>query len=308
MQNLLHRGIPGALQRRFGEKAATDDMWVRCGKCREVLYRKEWEANAKVCPKCGHHERLTPQERIALLLDEGSFEELDRDLPAQDPLAFAPEGQVAYRDKLASQEQETGLREAAIYGRGSVSGLPVVLALLDLSFFAGSLSATSGEKLTRAFELARRERRPIITCSASGGARQQEGMVALMQMAKTVAAVKALGREGIPYVSLLTDTVLGGTTASYPVLADVIIAEPGAVIGFAGPRVVEKATGEKLPPGTQSAEFQLAHGMVDLVVPRRDLRDAIARVLRLLYDATRQVSFSVNGTTRTGVLEEVAAG
>jgi len=272
-----------------------------------MLYKREWEGNFKVCPKCGHHERLTPAERIALLLDAGSFQELDRDLKAVDPLDFAPEGQVAYKDKLAAQEQETGLSEAAIYGRGTLDGLPVVLALLDLAFFAGSLSVASGEKLTRAFELAARERRPMITCSASGGARQQEGMFALMQMAKTVAAAQALARARVPYVSVLTDTVLGGTTASYPVLADAIIAEPGAVIGFAGPRVVERATGERLPPGTQSAEVQLKHGMVDLVVPRRDLRDVIARMLRLLRDASHRAALAEEAG-EFPTLAEVAAG
>ena len=307
MKNLLQRGLPGARHGRGGDKPTPDDMWVRCAHCREMLYKREWESNYKVCQKCGHHERLTAPERIALLLDPDSFEELDRDLKAVDPLGFAPEGQVAYKDKLAAQEQETGLTEAAIYGRGTLDGMPVVLALLDLAFFAGSLSATSGEKLTRAFELAARERRPVITCSASGGARQQEGMVALMQMAKTVAAVKALARARVPYVSVLTDTVLGGTTASYPVLADVIVAEPGAVIGFAGPRVVEKATGERLPPGTQSAEFQLRHGMVDLVVPRRDLRDAIARVLRLLRDAAQR-PIAADEAVDLPALAEVAAG
>ncbi len=288
-------------------KAASDDMWVRCGKCREVVYRREWESNAKVCPKCGHHERLSRQERLDLLLDPGSFEELDAGLRAQDPLGFAPEGQVAYRDKLESEERSTSANEASAYGRGEIEGLPLVLALLDLEFFAGSLSATSGEKLTRAFELALRERRPMVTCSASGGARQQEGMVALMQMAKIVAAVKALSRQGVPYVSILTNPVLGGTTASYPVLADVIIAEPGAIVGFAGPRLVELATGEKLPPGTDTSEFQLQHGMVDLVVQRRDLRGTVGRVLRLLYDAARR---SADGMEPAALRElaEVAAG
>jgi acetyl-CoA carboxylase carboxyl transferase subunit beta len=307
MKNLLQRGFPGALYGRGGDKVAPDDMWVRCARCREMIYKREWESNQSVCPKCGFHQRLSSQERIQLLVDLGSFEELDRDLKAVDPLGFAPEGQVAYKDKLAAQEEETGLSEAAIYGRATLDGLPIVLALLDLSFFAGSLSATSGEKLTRAFELALRERRLIVTCSASGGARQQEGIIALMQMAKTVAAVQALARARVPYISVLTDSVFGGTTASYPVLADVIIAEPGTVIGFAGPRVVEKATGERLPPGTQSAEFQLSHGMVDMVVPRRDLRDVVVRVLRLLRDASGcTVAVPESATLRA--LAEVAAG
>ena len=307
---MFHRGFPGGaggLNRRGGDKAAADDMWVRCGKCREVVYRREWESNQKVCPKCGYHERLSRRERINLLLDPDSFQELDAGLGAQDPLGFAPQGQVAYRDKLASEEESSGAREASIYGRGTIDGLPVVLALLDLEFFAGSLSATSGEKLTRAFELALRERRPIVACSASGGARQQEGLVALMQMAKIVAAVKALAREGVPYVSILANPVLGGTTASYPVLADVIVAEPGAIVGFAGPRLVELATGEKLPPGTDTSEFQLRHGMVDMVVQRRDLRETVGRLLRLLHDAALRGAQPIEPAPLRE-LAEVAAG
>jgi acetyl-CoA carboxylase carboxyl transferase subunit beta len=290
MKNLFPRGFPGALRGHDADKVVPDDMWVRCARCHDLVYKREWESNDKVCPKCGHHDRLSAPERVALLLDPDSFQELDRGMRAIDPLNFAPEGQTSYKEKLASQEQETGLSEAVIYGRGTIDGLPVVLAILDLAFFAGTFSATSGEKLTRAFELAAGERRPIVTFSASGGARQQEGVIALMQMAKTVAAVKALAQAHVPYVSILTDTVLGGTTASYASLADVIIGEPGSVIGFAGPRLVEKATGERLPADTDTAEFQLKHGMIDLVVPRRDMRDVVIRVLRLLRDAAGRQS------------------
>jgi acetyl-CoA carboxylase carboxyl transferase subunit beta len=299
MRNLFRRSLPGLPGSHGRDATAPDDMWVHCTRCRELIYKREWENNLKVCQKCGHHAQLTPQERIDLILDQGSFEELDAGLTAADPLSFAPEGQVSYRDRVATWVKDSGLNEAALYGRGTLDDLPVVLCLLDLSFFAGSLSAASGEKITRAFELAARERRPIITSCASGGARQQEGMVALMQMARTVGAVKALARARVPYVSVLTDTVLGGTTASFPVLADCVIAEPGAIIGFAGPRLVELATREKLSAGTDTAEFQLKHGMVDLVVPRRDLRDALSRLLGLFNDAGRKRETGPHGPTTT---------
>ena len=289
MRNLLQRGLPGALHGRGGQKLAPDEMWVRCARCREVLYKREWETNYKVCPKCGHHERLAAHERIALLLDEGSFEELDAEMRSTDPLHFAPEGIRSYAEKLAAEEESTGRREAALYGRAKFDHTPIVFALVDRNHFTGTMGAVVGEKIARAFELAARERRPLVVCSASAGARQHEGVVALMQMAKTAAAADALAHQRVPYVSILTNETLGGVTASFATLADCIIAEPGAVIGFAGPRVVEQNTGEKLPPGAQTAEFQLRHGMVDLVVPRRELREAVARVIGLYLDAARRV-------------------
>jgi acetyl-CoA carboxylase carboxyl transferase subunit beta len=264
------------------------DMWVRCTKCREMLYSREWENSFKVCQKCGFHARLNARERVALLLDPDSFEELDRDMTSGDPLGFAPPGTRSYKEKLKAEEEQSGQKEACVYGRGQMDDIPVVLAVLDMTFFTGTMGSVVGEKVARACELARAERRPLVACSASGGARQHEGVIALLQMAKTAATVRALGRARLPYVSILTDPTLAGVTASFAALGDCIIAEPGAVIGFAGPRIIEQATGERLPPGADTAEFQLQHGMVDLVVPRRDLRDAVVKVIRLHQDAVQQ--------------------
>ncbi|HEX2034518.1 MAG TPA: acetyl-CoA carboxylase, carboxyltransferase subunit beta [Chloroflexota bacterium] len=269
------------------EKPIPDDMWVRCPRCREMIYAREWDGNFKVCQKCGHHATLPAPERVQLLLDEGTFEELDAEMRSGDPLDFRPEGRESYVQKLERTARDSGRPEACIYGRGRLDGIPVVLAVLDMSYFAGTMGSVVGEKIVRACELAAAERRPLVVCSASGGARQQEGVIALLQMAKTAAAVRALGRSCVPYISILTDPTLAGVTASFAALGDCIIAEPGAVVGFAGPRIIEQATGERLPPDADTAEFQLKHGMVDLVVLRRELKETVARVLRLYLDATR---------------------
>jgi acetyl-CoA carboxylase carboxyl transferase subunit beta len=281
----MPRGGPGGL---FGARQAPTDMWQRCDKCHELTYKREWESNFKVCPRCGYHATLTTAERIDLLLDEGSFQELDRDMRSADPVHFAPEGRESYQARLEREHAKATVPEACAYGRGALDAIPVVLAVLDISFIAGSLGSVVGEKITRACELAVREARPLIVCSASGGARQQEGLIALLQMAKTAAAVKRLGEVRLPYVSIMTDPTYAGVTASFAALGDCILAEPGAIIGFAGPRVIEHATGEKLPPTFDTAEFQLQHGMVDMVVPRRELRDAVAKVIHLHLDACAQ--------------------
>ena len=284
MRNLFRRALP--LVSGEAAQEAAPELWVRCGRCREMLYAREWEAAHRVCAKCGFHARLTVADRVALLLDGGSWQELDGSLRATDPLGFAPPGRQSYAEKLATESRDSGQNEAAAYGRGSVDGLPVALAVLDMGYFAGTLGAVVGEKVARAFELGVAERRAVIVVSASGGARQQEGVVALLQMAKLAAAAQALAAARVPFVSVLTDPTLGGVTASFATLGDCIIAEPGAVIGFAGPRIIEQTTGEKLPPGAQTAEFQLTHGMVDLVIARRDQKAAIARVIRLLMGGT----------------------
>ena len=291
-------GGPGGL---FRGRQVPADMWHRCAKCHELTYKREWEENTKVCPRCGYHAPLGTRERIELLLDPGSFQELDHQMRSADPLGFAPEGRESYVAKLERETARSPVPEACTYGRGSLDALPVVTAVLDMSFFAGSLGSVVGEKIARACEVAVRERRPLITCAASGGARMQEGVMALLQMAKTVAAVRSLAEAQVPYISILTDPTLGGVTASFAALGDVIIAEPGALIGFAGPRVIEHATGEKLPASFDTAEFQLAHGMVDLVVTRRELRDVVARLARLHVDAAR-------AAVGRGAGELVAAG
>lgn len=291
MRGLFRRpapGQPGGPGGPGGDKTIPEDMWVRCTRCRELLYSREWEGNFKVCPKCGFHDRLTVQERVRLLLDPDSFEELDPRMRSGDPLGFAPPGLAPYGEKLAAEVERSGAHEAAVYGRATLDGLPVVFAMLDMNYFVGSMGSVVGEKIARACELAADERRPLIVCSASGGARQQEGVIALLQMAKTAAAVKALGRARVPYISILTDPTLAGVTASFAALGDCVVAEPGAVVGFAGPRIIEQTIGEKLPAGTDTAEFQFRHGMVDLVVPRRELREAVARLLRLYHDAAQR--------------------
>ena len=284
MRNLFRRALP--LVSGEAAQEAAPDLWVRCGRCREMLYAREWEAAHRVCTKCGFHARLTVADRVTLLLDEGSWQELDANLRATDPLGFAPPGRPSYAEKLVTETRDSGQNEAAAYGRGTVDGVPVALAILDMGYFAGTLGAVVGEKVARAFELGVAERRAVIVVSASGGARQQEGVVALLQMAKLAAAAQALASARVPFISILTDPTLGGVTASFATLGDCIIAEPGAVIGFAGPRIIEQTTGEKLPPGAQTADFQLTHGMVDLVIARRDQKAAIARVIRLLLDGT----------------------
>ena len=274
-------GGPGGL---FRGRQVPADMWHRCAKCHELTYKREWEENTKVCPRCGYHAPLGTQERINLLLDPGSFEELDPEMRSADPLGFAPEGRESYRAKLERESAKSKLAETCTYGRGALASVPVVMAVLDMAFFAGTMGAVVGEKIARACDVALAERRPLITCSASGGARQQEGVVALFQKAKTAGAVRKLGEARLPYISILTDPTFGGVTASFATLGDYIIAEPGAVIGFAGRHIIEQATGEKVPADTGTAEFQLSHGMIDMIVPRRDLRDAVAHLLRLHRD------------------------
>lgn len=258
------------------------NLWVRCEneKCHELLYTREFEQNLKVCPKCEFHSRLTARERIEHLLDSGSFVEEDADLEAADPLGFESLGQT-YPEKVAETRQKTGLREAVLCGKGSLEGLPLRLAVCDFSFMGASMGSVVGEKIARAVERCLEEGLPLVAVSASGGARMHEGIYSLMQMAKTSVALARLGEAGLPFFSLLTDPTTGGVTASWAGLGDVLIAEPGALIGFAGPRVIEQITKQKLPPDAQRAEFLLSHGMLDMVVPRRDLQPTLARLLRL---------------------------
>jgi acetyl-CoA carboxylase carboxyl transferase subunit beta len=304
MRDLFRRHVPGSPGSLFRGRQAPEDMWVRCAKCHELTYTREWESNYKVCQRCSYHAPLGTKERLDLLLDPDSFEELDGELRSGDPLRFAPEGRESYVEKLERESKRSNVTEACTYGRGTLDGVPVVAAVLDMGFFVGSMGSVVGEKIARACEVARDERRALIVSSASGGARQQEGVVALLQMAKTAAAVRRLNEARVPYVSILTDPTLAGVTASFAALGDCIIAEPGAVVGFAGPRVIEAATGEKLPPDADTAEFQLKHGMVDLVVPRRELRETVAKVIRLHLDAVG--GFTLPERVETGEL--VAAG
>jgi acetyl-CoA carboxylase carboxyl transferase subunit beta len=265
-----------------------EDLWVKCPGCGELLYSKELERNDRVCPKCGHHLRLRARQRIALLSDGGSLHEWDADLRPDDPLGFV-DGGGSYAAKLEKTQQKSGEVEALITGRATLEGRPLALAVCDFEFLGASMGSVFGEKLVRAAERCAERRLPLVTVSASGGARMHEGLLSLMQMAKTVAAFARLGRAGVPHIAILTDPCYGGVTASYATIADVIIAEPGALVGFAGPRVIEQITKQKLPDGFQTAEFLLAHGMIDLIVPRADLRPTLVRLLDLYAGSSRSL-------------------
>jgi acetyl-CoA carboxylase carboxyl transferase subunit beta len=251
-------------------------LWIKCPECGEILYARELEKNLNVCRKCSHHFRLSAPERLVITLDEDSFLELDADLDTVDPLAF-PE----YKDKLALAQEATGLQDAILTGTGAILGWPVLVGVFESHFIMGSMGSVVGEKITRLAELAIEKKLPLLLFSASGGARMQEGVFSLMQMAKTCAAIARLNEAGILYISVLTDPTTGGVTASFATLGDIIIAEPGALIGFAGRRVTEQTLKEKLPPDFQTAEFCLKHGLIDLVAPRQDLRQTLARILSL---------------------------
>ncbi|MEO0161803.1 MAG: acetyl-CoA carboxylase, carboxyltransferase subunit beta, partial [candidate division WOR-3 bacterium] len=230
-----------------------------------------------ICPKCNFHFRIGSRDYISLLLDDGSLEELDADMEPLDPLDF-PE----YKKKLKAAQQATKLKDGLIYGRARIGGIPVIFATMDFAFMGGSMGSVVGEKVARAIRLARNEKKPLIIVSTSGGARMQEGIFSLMQLSKTSAELALLAQERIPYISILTHPTMAGVMASYASLGDIIIAEPGALIGFTGPRVIEQTIGEKLPPGFQRSEFMLAHGMIDLLVSRTDLRDTLIRLLKII--------------------------
>jgi acetyl-CoA carboxylase carboxyl transferase subunit beta len=257
-----------------------EGLWSRCTKCSEIVYTKELERNAKVCPKCGYHFRLDVDERMRLLLDDGAPEELWAELQPADPLGFTDS--VPYRDRLASYQARTGRRDAVTVVAGEIEAIGVLLAVMDYSFMGGSMGSVVGEKIARAALEATRREAALVVVSASGGARMQEGALSLMQMAKIASALARLREAGLPYLSLLTDPTTGGVTASFAMLGDLNIAEPGALIGFAGPRVIEQTIRETLPEGFQTSEFLLEHGFLDLVVERHELKATLARCLRHL--------------------------
>lgn len=264
-----------------GEKIdVPEGVWSKCPVCRHIVYQGELVESLMVCPHCAHHFEIPAAERILLLADEGTFVESGSALTSADPLRF--DSGKAYIDQLARAKERTGLAEAVVTGRASIGGTKVVVGAMDFRFIGASMGSAVGEKLARAFEAALADRVPLVLVTASGGARMQEGMLSLMQMAKTAAAAARLTEAGVPYVSVLTDPTMGGVTASFAVLADIILAEPGARIGFSGPVVIEQTIGQKLPKGFQTSEFLLEHGMVDAVVPRKDLAETVALVLGYL--------------------------
>lgn len=267
--------------RRAGrESRVPEGLWVKCEGCREILYRKELEASLYVCPKCGHHHRVSARVRLSQLLDGGNWKELFAGISSADPLGFVDSKPYAERVKAL---RERGARhDAVLVAQGKLDGIRVIVAAMEYSFMGGSMGAAVGEKITRAIERCLKSSYPLVIVSCSGGARMQEGILSLMQMAKISAALARLHQARIPYISVLTDPTTGGVTASYSMLGDLNIAEPGALIGFAGPRVIEQTIRQKLPEGFQRAEFLLEHGMVDLVVPRQELKETIARCLNHL--------------------------
>jgi acetyl-CoA carboxylase carboxyl transferase subunit beta len=257
------------------EEKALDALWSKCNACQEITYKKELERNLHVCPKCGYHFPIKAQKRLAIVADEGSFVELDGALAPVDPISFRDLRK--YSDRLHEAQEKTGLRDAFITGRCAIHGSPAMIGVFDFGFLGGSLGSVVGEKITRMVEKARDEKIGAIIFTSSGGARMQEGILSLMQMAKTSAALSLLQKERLPYITVLTDPTLGG------VLGDIIVAEPGAMIGFAGPRVIKETIKADLPPGFQRAEYLLQHGMIDLIVERQELREQLGKLLALLY-------------------------
>ncbi len=255
-----------------------DDLWVKCPRCGELVYSRELERNLRVCPKCSHHFRLAARRRLDILADPGSFVEWDAAVRPEDPLAFV-DASGPYGRKIEQTQAKSGETESLVTGRARLEGRALALAVSDFGFLGASMGSVFGEKLARAVERAMDERLPLVTVSSSGGARMHEGLFSLMQMAKTVAALARLGRARLPHVALLVDPCYGGVTASYATIADVVVAEPGASIGFAGPRVIEQITKQKLPAGFQTAEFLLEHGMIDLIVERYALRATLDTLL-----------------------------
>ena len=267
-----------------GKKTAKDeDLWVECKKCKEQILIAELESNLKVCPHCDYHFRMATQKRIHQLIDQDTFKEFDQNLSSSDPLKF--KDTKKYKDRIKSSVKKGISNDAIVTGSGSIEDLPIEICVFDFSFMGGSMGAVVGEKITRAIERAMENNSALVIASCSGGARMQEGIFSLIQMAKTSAALSKLSAMKIPYISVLTDPTMGGVSASFSMLGDIIIAEPGALIGFAGPRVIEQTIKEKLPEGFQTAEFLLEHGLIDNVVHRKKLKSTIAQLLRILKNS-----------------------
>lgn len=256
---------------------SSEGMWLKCNHCREIVYRKEVDRNDKVCPKCEYHFPISVTERIGLLLDLGTFKEWDAGLEAQDPLKF--HDTKPYQDRIKAHQEKTGRKDALVIGEGLVNGRRVVLCVFNFSFMGGSMGSVVGEKLCRAIDRALELKLPVILVTTSGGARMQEGILSLMQMAKTSTAVAKLGEAKLPFISILADPTFGGVTASVAMLGDVIIAEPKALIGFAGPRVIEQTIKQQLPDQFQRAEFLLEHGMIDMIVERKRLKETVGTLV-----------------------------
>ncbi len=262
-------------------KDVPDGMWTKCDGCGEIIHRKQLDQQMFTCAKCNYHFRIGSNEYVAILLDEGTFKESDRKMRSTDPLKFTDT--KPYKDRIRDTIRKTELNDAVRTGTGKINGIEVVVAMMDFSFIGGSMGSVVGEKTARAIDKARKSKSPLIIVSSSGGARMMEGALSLMQLAKTSGKLAQLSDDAIPFVSVMTDPTTGGVTASYAMLGDVNLAEPGALIGFAGPRVIKQTIGKDLPPGFQRAEFQLEHGFVDCVVHRKEMKETITKLLKLMW-------------------------
>ncbi|MFZ0804069.1 MAG: acetyl-CoA carboxylase, carboxyltransferase subunit beta [Terriglobales bacterium] len=270
----------GELNASGEKKVRTEGLWVKCEGCRQIIWKKDLEDNLQVCPKCNRHFRIDARTRLAQLLDDDQYDIFADNLSSTDPLQFSD--LKSYASRLETAQAETGLTDAVINARGKLNGRPVIISSMEYAFIGGSMGAVVGEVITRAIEEAQKTRTPLIIVSASGGARMMEGVVSLMQLAKISAALARLDEARVPYISVLTDPTTGGVTASFAMLGDLNVAEPGALIGFAGPRVIEQTIRTKLPAGFQRSEFLLEHGMLDAVVARKDLKSYIGRALEFM--------------------------
>lgn len=272
--------IPQALKE--SEQKIMEQLWTRCNNCRRILYKQDIVDKLAVCPSCNFHFRVSALERLSMLFDDGQYNLLDQNIFPADPLKF--EDSMKYSERLKESKERTSLPDAVLTAEGKMGGMRVIISAMDFAFMGGSMGSVVGEKITRAAELALKERIPLIIVSCSGGARMQEGAYSLMQLMKTSSAIARLDAAGVPYISVLVDPTTGGVTASYAMLGDINVAEPSALIGFAGPRVIEQTIREKLPKGFQRSEFLLKHGMLDMVVDRKNLRSLLVRALRLFLN------------------------
>ena len=262
------------------KRVQTEGLWVKCDGCKQIIWKKDIESSLHCCPKCNYHFKMSARARLEMIFDDGRFTEYDAGLASTDPLAF--HDTKSYRDRLKKAEKKTGVKDALITGEGLLEGKPLIASAMEFNFIGGSMGAVVGEKITRAIDRCIAKKLPLVIVSCSGGARMMEGAISLMQMAKISAGLARLDEIRKPYISLLTDPTTGGVTASYAMLGDLNIAEPGALIGFAGPRVIEQTIKQKLPEGFQRSEFLLEHGMLDAIVPRKELKSYLARSLDIL--------------------------
>lgn len=272
--------VPSRIKTERRSRSVPEGLWIKCASCDSVLYRAELERNLQVCPKCAHHMRIGARDRLLRFLDEAGVRELAAGVTPEDPLKFRDSKK--YRDRLVAAQKSTGERDALIVMEGDLEGLPIVACAFEFQFLGGSMGSVVGERFKRAVDHAIASRRPLVCFTASGGARMQEALLSLLQMAKTSAALTELAAAGLPFISVLTDPTTGGVSASLAMLGDLNVAEPKALIGFAGPRVIEQTVRETLPEGFQRSEFLLEHGVIDMIVDRRDLRRELARTLRML--------------------------